>query len=80
MLNLLGRRYVIEHAVAFYNERQKREVLHIYITDALKVIAENTAWFSGGDVINARYYDIMHPKPTMSAANVRARIKAKLRG
>ena len=80
MLELLGRRYVIEHAVASYNERQRREVLHIYITDALKVIAENTAWFSGGDVINARYYDIMHPKPEVSAAEVRKKIKAKFRG
>lgn len=80
MLDLLGRRYVIDHAVAFCNERQKRETLHVYVTDALKIIAENTARFAGGGVINARYYDIMHPKPPMSAANVRERIKAKFRG
>lgn len=80
MLELLGRRYVIDHAVASYNERQKREVLHIYITDALKVIAENTARFAGGNVINVRYHDILHPKPIQSAADVRERIKAKFRG
>lgn len=80
MLELLGRRYVVEHAVAFYNERQRKEALHIYITDALKVIAENTARFAGGAVINVRYHDILHPPPVQSAEDVRARIRAKFRG
>ena len=63
MLTLLGRRYVVDHAAAFFRERQKKEVFCVYVTDALKVMTENTARFAGGSTINARYYDIIHPKP-----------------
>ena len=31
----------------------------IYVTDALSVIASNTARLAGGSVINTRYYDIV---------------------
>ena len=76
---MLGRRYVIDHAVAFYNERQKAEIYRIYTTDALKVITENTAHFAGGGVLNTRYHDILNPPPKMSADAVKEKIKAKFR-
>ena len=34
----------------------------IYVTDALKTTAENTAKFVGGNYIKARYFDVIHPK------------------
>ena len=33
----------------------------VYITDCLKLIAENTANISRGQYMKARYYDIIHP-------------------
>lgn len=34
-------------------------IYQVYITDALKVIAENTAKFGGGSAITKRYFDMI---------------------
>lgn len=45
-------------------ERQDIETAYrIYVTDALQQICENTARASGGAYSNARFYDIINPKP-----------------
>lgn len=44
------------------NERTMAEVYRIYVTDALRVIAENTAKFVGGCSIERRYIDVVKPK------------------
>ena len=31
----------------------------IYLTDALRVLTENTAKFAGGSMINIRYFDVI---------------------
>lgn len=51
------------------------------MTDALKIIAENTAKFAGGSVPKLRYKDIMDPKPeeTRSPEDIVNNIKSKLR-
>ena len=33
----------------------------VYVTDCLKLIAENTANISRGQYMKSRYYDIIHP-------------------
>ena len=33
------------------------------MTDALKILAENTAKYSGGSYMKIRYYDLIQPKP-----------------
>lgn len=38
------------------------EVYRIYVTDALRVVAENTAKFVGGRSIERRYIDVVKPK------------------
>lgn len=38
------------------------EVYRIYVTDALRVVAENTAKFVGGHSIERRYIDVVKPK------------------
>ena len=35
----------------------------VYVTDALKVITENTAKLGGGSYLRTRYYDIENPPP-----------------
>lgn len=46
---------VIEHSV-------KSEYFGTYITDAIRLIAENTANISRGKYMAERYYDCIHPK------------------
>ena len=48
--------------MARLNERAKTEAYRIYVTDALRVVAENTARFASGNYIKARYADMIEPK------------------
>lgn len=38
------------------------------MTDALKILAENTAKYSGGSYMKIRYYDLIQPKPEENRA------------
>lgn len=48
--------------MARLNERAKTEAYRIYVTDALRLVAENTARYASGDYIKARYADMIEPK------------------
>ena len=48
--------------MARLNERAKTEAYRIYVTDALRVVAENTARFASGNYIKARYADMIELK------------------
>ena len=48
--------------MARINERTKTEAYRIYVTDALRVVAENTARFASGNYIKSRYADVIEPK------------------
>jgi len=52
----------------------------VYVTDALKVVAENTARYAGGEYIKTRYIEIIDPPPeeTRTGEEIIAQIKAKL--
>lgn len=43
-------------------EQQKDAAYRIYVTDALRIVGENTAQYVGGNYIKARYVDIIEPK------------------
>ena len=42
-------------------QQAKDTAYRVYVTDCLKMIAENTANISRGQYMKARYYDIIHP-------------------
>jgi hypothetical protein len=42
LLELLGKGYVIDHCVSFFQSEQKKMILTAYVTDALKAIVYNT--------------------------------------
>jgi len=44
------------------DERVKDELYRVYITDALKTIADNTARIAGGSSMKRRWYEIANPK------------------
>lgn len=48
--------------MARLNERARYEAYRIYVTDAMKIVAENTAWYVGGSYMRARYADMIEPK------------------
>ena len=81
MLELIGIGYVIEHYIAYFKKEQIEKTYQLYITDALKMIAENTAKQSGGSYITTRYADLIAPgvEEKRTANEVIVDLKEKLR-
>lgn len=50
------------YCIARYKREQEEKVYRVYVTDALRLTVENTAKFSGGNYIKARYIDVIEPK------------------
>lgn len=52
----------------------------MYVTDALRIIGENTAKYAGGSYLKARWTDIIHPpkEETRTADEIIERMKKKL--
>lgn len=74
-------RLILRYAAERLKADLKEEVYKIYTADSLKIIAENTAKFGGGSVLNCRYYDLISPKkevPEESADEIISRMKSKL--
>ena len=46
-----------------YQSQQRDLIYRIYVTDCLRMIAENTAKLSKGSYTAAIFYDIINPKP-----------------
>lgn len=48
--------------MARLNEKARNDAYRIYVTDALRIVGENTARFASGNYIRARYADMIEPK------------------
>lgn len=48
--------------MARLNEKARNDAYRIYVTDALRLVAENTARYVSGDYIKMRYAEIIEPK------------------
>lgn len=51
------------YCLARYEQEQERKAYRIYVTDALRVIGENTARYAGGGYIAERFADVLDRKP-----------------
>lgn len=69
------------YCLSRYRKDNLDTAYRVYVTDALKVIAENTSRFNGGSYMNARFTDIINPKPeeTRTADEIITGITDKLR-
>lgn len=45
-----------------YNDAQRQEIYKIYVSDALRIISENTAKIAGGNYIKKRYVELVEPE------------------
>lgn len=48
--------------MARLNEKARNDAYRIYVTDALRLVTENTARYASGNYIKARYVDMIEPK------------------
>lgn len=51
----------MRYVLAQYRREQEDKAYRIYVTDALRLIAENTASSVGGKYITARFADVIAP-------------------
>lgn len=52
----------MRHVMSRYQEYQRAQACRLYITDALKAIAENTSNFAGGCKMQIRFADLLDGK------------------
>ena len=63
-VEVFGEEYISQYVLSEAKKQNELGVLKIYVTDALKLIAENTAKFGGGNALAKRYIDIVDLKET----------------
>lgn len=51
------------YVFARFEQDAREKAYRVYVTDVLKILAENTAKYSGGSYMKIRYYDLIRPKP-----------------
>ena len=84
MLDLMGKGYILEHCVMYLHKKQDEELLSIYVTDALKILTENTAkMVSKGIMLKFGYVEWAKQakapkKPLGSAESIINRMKSKI--
>ena len=71
----------MRYVMARYESIQRELTYRIYVSDALKQIAENTAKFGGGGYTKIRLAEILFPKPEDNRTHeeVVEHIRGKLR-
>ena len=76
---------MIDYCIAFAKREIKRKNFEIYVTDALKIITENTAKQVGGAYLQHRYYDVIteaestgEEKEERTAEDIISNVKNKL--
>ena len=77
----MGIGYVIEHYIAYFKKEQHEKAYKFYVTDALRLITENTAKANGGRYLQARYVEYVEPikEETRTAEEVITSLKEKMR-
>lgn len=79
-MEIVGIGYVIEHYIAFFQKEEKEKAYRLYVTDALKIITENTAKANGGSYLTGRYAELIEPKKeeTRTAEEIINDLKEKM--
>ena len=69
----------MRYAIARYRSQRRDLAYRIYVSDALRIITENTAKFAGGSFVKARYAELIKPqhKDDRSAEDIAAEIIIK---
>lgn len=76
---------MIDHCISLFRRKQKEKIYQVYVTDALKMICENTGKMYGGLSPKYRYLELIDPidakkqkEETRTAQEVIDHIKNKM--
>lgn len=87
-MDLLGRKYIIDHCVLYLNKKSKEEAFNTYVTDALNAIANNTGYMvKNGMRMSKRFIDLFvnsdveigEQDNEKKAEEIKSRIKQRLK-
>ena len=59
----MGARALLSALPVLLKKQNQEKAYRAYVTDALKIITENTAKYASGSYMKARYFDVESPKP-----------------
>lgn len=80
---MFGEDYISQYVLSQYKAISEQKTLKIYITEALKIIGENTAKAAGGRSLTKSYIDIIEPKkdekPKETAEQAKKRLLDKFK-
>lgn len=76
----MGARALLSALPVLLKKQGQEKAYRAYVTDALKIITENTAKYASGSYMKGRYYDLENPKPveTRTGNEIIAQMKSKI--
>ena len=75
---MAGRRYLVDHGIAWIRRDREEKEYRAYMTDCLRVISESAAKFAGGKYMSVRFADRMGwgKKPVVDSRTAEEIIKS----
>lgn len=82
-VDMMGMGYVMDHCISHFLKSQEKQAYRVYITEALKLLTENTAKYSGGSYMTKSFSDIYKKEEKKekkeTAEDIKKRIKSKFK-
>lgn len=76
----MGAKALLSALPVLLKKQDQEKAYRAYVTDALKIITENTSKYAGGSYMKARYFDVESLKPpeTRTGNEIIAQMKTKI--
>lgn len=75
LLNLLGKKYLVDLAINIYNEKQESEAFRLYCSELLRSLNNSVAQAVGGSSFPMSWHELKNYKPeTRSAKEIKTNI------
>lgn len=76
----MGTKALLSALPVLLKKQRREKAYRVYVTDALKIITENTAKYASGNYMKVRYLDFEDPKPpeTRTSDEIISQMKMKI--
>lgn len=76
----MGTKALLSALPVLLKKQRREKAYRVYVTDALKIITENTAKYASGNYMKVRYLDFEDPKPpeTRTSGEIIQNMKDKI--
>lgn len=78
-MDVLGKEYIIEHAVDYYKQTQEKKAFELYISEMLRSLNNSVAKNFGGNEFNKSWLQLKEYEPeTRSAEEIKTNMLTRL--